>query len=49
MGEKMETFKQLPKSIKKSISFIVQEINTFEKLELIENLLTFTLKNIKSN
>jgi hypothetical protein len=29
----MEAFKQLPKSVKKTIRYIVQDVNSLEKLE----------------
>jgi hypothetical protein len=48
MEGKMEAFKQLPKSIKKTIRYIIQDVNSLEKLELIEKTINFYIKKRKS-
>jgi hypothetical protein len=44
----MEQFKQLPKSIKKTIRYIIQDVNSVEKLEFIEKTINYYIKKRRS-
>jgi hypothetical protein len=44
----MKAFKQLPKSIKKTIRYIVQDVDSLEKLEFIEKTIHFYIQKRKA-
>jgi hypothetical protein len=44
----MEQFKQLPKSRKKTIRYIIQDVNSVEKLEFIEKTINYYIKKRRS-
>jgi hypothetical protein len=44
----MEAFKQLPKSIKKTIRYIFQDVDSLEKLEFIEKTIFFYIQKRKA-
>jgi hypothetical protein len=44
----MRAFKALPKSLKKTIRYIVQDVHSLEKLEFIEKTIQFYIQKRKA-